>query len=1052
MIYKGIFRMDIMSEDPVAEIQWVGAHPGNEIEILLKGFSEKLLEEEKVLNICYTLSDTFFYLHWNGDHGHFLLQSADLSDFQDWVSGIWALVEDNRSYDQCMELVQENPNPYAETFQKVSFEKLSETFPSKNKKLLSKYTNFQTFVNLLYSLTSIRPWLLNTLDSIIINSEENSIIVNYSSEFLEKINLQNLQKLEESVYNGDQDGAYLLGRATMNCFNYFYDTRHRKFAEYMDALTAYFSVGSLEYMALIKVLSTYLATLLELDKEFFIDKIASVLSAMTSSSLEVDTHVVQTVFDLSMNLYDNQVLDLAKIAEGSAFELSLQLEDLETRGEFFKKFMNSSIRWGGVHVMGFLNIMNGIIGDSKEEQSIYADIIEPSVDIVGGVEGGKQALVEAFLKSNQIDKAVESKFSITDEILDDEQMAREIFKSIRWMITQEAISQKVLRNILETYLPRALDKSIPGEALHKEIQYIYEDMKDRELDALMVRVTSVIIKNLNSVALIDRFDLLDLIYSQLLCDKKFSDLAGAVRGKMFEVAIEEGMEDQAEEIFQEILGMLDPESKNYHESFIRFCKRVLLASAKYNGDRYIDFVIDMISSVINTQELINTYKNDIFDLITEAIKNADSIPPTKEEHPGIRLYKHAYRLALLFDSPDLVNQLIHNAPSYAFSKKDYAAYSKFTLLQIHINRSQRSDWMGTLLKAMNTLIGVKEYDILHELLAEIMNEEIDTSDLLTIYKRELEIAEKVDLNFLTPEEIQTIRDRIIELSKGNESTESIFIQYDNSIEELLEMGKVFEGIKKILEVVEYSINTGNSPSKYIDQLLELFTSVLETESNFKIIQQVIFYTVRTLTNLVNGAPLTVLPFIKISARKFMKHKSVTPARVFLRETLTTVSESMDQLGITDKKELHTIISDFEKSLHTRKGDINSYLLNFKIRFELYVAVRNGKKLIDLVSDILSKLKESSYKEKKVKGSLITAIFTISQSFIELSDTLDQNEKRRYLFVVIDYFDSITPLVPLSSDVSGIINEIMQNLKDNPDGTLYNLGFYIKSLQEAIDNS
>ncbi len=1051
MIYRAIFHLNSLPEQVRAVIEWSGAHPGHEIETLLRKFTSSFIEVKNVVNICYTLSDTLFFLHWEGDHGHILLQSMDLVDFGEWVSIVWHLINNsNCDINTCRETINNRPEPFADTLQPVPYEHLQETFPNETGICITSYIDFQTFSNLFYSISYFRPWIINFLENISIDPEKSQINIKYSHLLMEHVNLSELETLERAYYDGDEEIRLLLNQSSSQCFNFFFESRHEKFAQYVKALCSLVEAGKVEALETIKALTKHIPVYIEINRIFTIEKINSLLSTITANEQETSPAVVQTVLDLSMVLYNNGILDLAKIAEGSAFELSLRLDDVQQKGIFYKKFMENSIRWGPVHIVGLLNILTGVIGDSKEEKEIYAEIIEPVAKLVEDTREGKQALVEAYLQANKIDKAVSYKFKMTEDIKDEEQMAREIFKSIRWMITQDKISQKVLREILETYLPRALDKSVPGESLHKEILYIFEDIEARNLDALLVRVTSVIIKNLNYIALIDRYDVLHLILSRLEKDPKFNDLSAAVKGKMFEVAIEEGMEDRAEIIFQEILGLLSPDAPDYHASFIRFVKRVLIASAKFNAVKYIEFVMDMIYSIINTPELIEAYKNDFFDLINEAIRNTEKIPTSEDEHPGIRLYKHAYRLALAFNSPELVVKFIEEAPHFAFSKEDYKAYAKFVTLQIQVEIANNGNWRPILIKSLNSLVGVKQYQIANELIDEILLGDVSDEDKLAVFKRQLEIAEKVDDEYLSLTEIQQVREKVISLSKTADSDAEVLEQYRKTVKEFIELGMLVEAMDKTLDSLEFTLSIGASPTEFKEQLLELFGKYVEEEQDRTTVVRVVFSVVRRLTNIVEGAPLTVIPFVRLSSRVMMEKTSLLYTRIFLREILRKVSETMDFLGMSDKRELITIISGVEKTLQFQRSDINSVLMNFKIRFELHSAISNSSKLIELVDSTLSSLKAGSYRDKKPRGSLITAFFLISQSFIEISERIGKDDKRKFVHIVINFIESILPIIPTNSNMYTQTQEILDLIRENPDGTLYNLGFHIKALQEGLD--
>ena len=895
-----------------------------------------------------------------------------------------------------------------------------------------EYQSFVSFSSILWNLFSARPWLLLFLKEISINQEEMTIDLVYETDSLfiikssELVFIENVMRMENSEYR------YLLRPIIINCFEQHFHEKEIKFFEYISFIHDYLEIT--EEKPLLIFLTKNIPIALELNRDFFTEKIEEVVTGIETENVIASGNFIEILLDLSNVLYKENFSITARLAEGKAFGLTLKVTDVEVRGELLQRMSKQVARWGVQHTIGFLKIVQSFTGDSDYETKVFKEVLENITPVLKSNIEGIETLIDANLQLGEVDKAVENKFRIAFENQDLSVRSFEVFEILAWITKHKAISNgKVSENVAK-HLPMALKNAVSDEFLLEKIPELILILIQRE-DIEIVQATLVsIFQNIEFIK--KKGIILNAILEIFSTRPQFSFQAATVLTEHFKIQLVQNNLEKAEEIFEKIYSN---ELYKFQET-IDLSRKIVLIAAQTNYLAFLPETVQQIESKFKDKQILAKNLNSIISIFVEAIEPATSHPEVvgTQSHIISILYAIILDFAMFQDENEFVEVYFMDAINLAFSKHDYVNYVKFHLEFFASKLETGHDWKSDIIRAAKSLINLNQIKSVSTLFDGVMQKKLSDLDLTVILEAQLDLADKFTNQFLTAEQKKNYRTKLLILTEDSEDKSTIKSHFKKGFYELIENKEYANAVTTLLKAIKVFQNPNDNKDSedFFDDLARTLYSTLnkinKQENSINRSVSLVFQVTREIISIFKPSQSHILKIAEISCIFLCENNKQVAARQLAKEALYSLdfSENLPPESWKPVEELIQVVQGKEK---VKKTEFLSVLANFDFQLEVYQIVGSNFP----ISNLFKKIRLNAWK-KVGKNKVLLEFYLLQIIFYSHANNVikfAEKDFKKFKKEVIDVLSSMISEVKKKTPLRKLVEETRNYTKQNLDSGL-----------------
>lgn len=939
-------------------LNWVGSHPGDATEQDLTTYYETLLatteRADEIIIVNNLLIYTYYVPSTKVGISYISDQQFDPTSFYNWFAIIINFKDLHpQTLEEILEvLIRTFTIDYSLTI--LSPDYLQSVFDSSE----ATYTFYdpEDLMNIVWTILNLRPWYILFADQFIIKFNVNTIREVMSPNYLRNQTKLDLEFIEQKLAIGDTEYQQYLYKVIQFCIGLEDQQRMDKFTAYANLLNKINEDQDIYVQ--IQTLGEYIFDFISLDVDFALLKIQNVINRI-SMIADLTKDQILNLLNLSEALTSINNPEMAKLAEGTAFELTLKLSDYSAKTVLFSRFATIALKGGINDVANFIEMLSAFLSPDPRDIKLFDTvlaIVEPTLE---GSNIGLYSLLGAYLTLEQPIKAITIKFQLAHQLTLADEIGIELLESIIWVLQLPGGLSPENKDILTTEFAIAIQKSPPGEQFLSRIKNIYALLLSTKNTLLSVSLTTVILKNFEYVASLDRFELLQIINDHLSNFPVLAELQSIIHAKLFAVALEEELTDKLDDLFEKSFSNIQSDMPDFKEHFLKVIGRMITPCLQHNSMVYFIRTIEHLlqqSANFNMQFVENGIAG-VLQIILNIIER--SSPTNVQIHPDIAISASTYLLHVIEEHGlNLsIEKSIYPLLDFVLQAEKYDEYS--TLLKKLYETIRLSDptWPDIINHYATQLMQQQQTKITRELYDYLLEQNQTSPYEAQLIRQQLAFTQHFDSSYYDSNELLANTLKLISLSQTTAEPAEIFRLFQTSLDELQSYGNSQTVLDLCIEVFNYASD--------VDDYSKLRLFVLQYLGNFED-----YLTTGDITKVSYYLryPLNILPLTNFKVElyslldKYVQYALATPDSN-KKETLLYIREfALQYFPTPESDELQEYRTEFFASyettlsaMHSIKPDLNEQLIMYSQLLEIARILNYKDQIVARLSKILSSL-------------------------------------------------------------------------------------------------
>ncbi|MHA2248766.1 MAG: hypothetical protein ACXAD7_00320 [Candidatus Kariarchaeaceae archaeon] len=1048
--------------EPYLEISWFARHPGDAVEsTLLEFINQKRQEISNNFSLFIPIEKELVYIYWNQKLAAGTAILLDILAISLWSQYIWKIHTFNpKTWDDLFneyqtieveELEPSNDRIINPDWLKSSLEGKTVEIHSKTKEefITGIIQFFETFPWTVYLLQS--GLIENNLTKLKFQTGEISPDLPYEEIFFRlagephdefwKLITKSIIKMAQLPLNQRLEAI----RKSLNII-------HIVTGEDIDITKK------------LTVIKTYLVSLLDMDVEFTIQYVNQTL--FDASTLPPDFALGRSFLDIADMLLQENMIDLGKLAEGTALQIAISLESTKEKEEIILDLAKRSEYWGEEHLIGFIQSIAGLLADEEEDKKLLTKIISKNTELLKTSWDGLLCLVEAYLTIGETMKAIALRFDAAAQIVDQFMQAEDIFAAFVWSINLPNLQEQEFANLYISKIEKAITQFPIGEILQSQIRKLVKSFFEQDrilifekfLDWIKTKLLIIgvsdripILKMLDEVIkpkvslLNSRVEVLLLLFSQLLQEDKHNNF------------------DDADNLLRSIYNIIDPSTPNYIDIISYITKSLIISAGENDEWEFVEEANKRFTLMVNDDEISRKAIMDSYFAGAEARKALDSSEFVKDDI-GLKLYNEAINLAYIENDAEQVLSFLPNAKKMALKTQSFEAYANFSIIEARLNRISELPWIDTTTQSARKLLQKGVLQGANYIFSEVSQMDLSPEEEYDLLSQELSLVE-IEPDLINANEIFEKRNRLISISTASDNiadTTEIIEHYRNGISELISKGDAIFLNNLLLDAIVFSHKKSLSiVSEFNNILLDSFLSNITSYQRTKN-DQVYFELQKTFRQIIQTFQSTNIDLaIKLATHLIQTNLELAKESIdgmYLKRALLISNEIGYAIAIARGEEIPIpveekleLIESFEKLVNQiiSKNRIFGYIDAVLRSTLFYQNLEEVERFYLLLDNALGNLKKSAVKTKALTSNLLVGIVLLSEIFILLDGQFSDEICTELQIRAIKILNVISTF-KLSPELEKSFNTLRRKINDSSRQAFEEFPFSLETYLKGLD--
>ncbi len=1061
-IERSIIRLIIPTEsspaiEPYLEIFWYGRHPGDRAESTILSYikSKRSIEEDNFSHFL-TIEGELVFIYWNQNINAGTALLLDVLAILLWSHYVWHFHSLNPA----------NWDDFFESYNNLTFDESTPTHekiidPSWLQKSLEggsiefKSDNREVFVNGIRQFLETFPWssFLIKSGSISGNITELSFIsgdisqeVPYSEIFI-------------SLAGESQDEFWeLITKSIILMVNLPSEQRLASIRESL-AVIHVVTNKNLELKERLLGLNTHLSYILKFDTDFSLNYISQVLTEVSSVSPDYDN--AKMLLDTAESLFTENLIELAKLTEGTALQIAFSLGSSDEKGEIILELVNRSKIWGTDHLSGFINSLTGILSETDEDKKLLEKIADSCSDLLIESWDGLLCLVQTNLILGKVMKAIELRYSAVKKSGDPYLQAEDTFNASIWALGLDGYDEESFSQLTLKQFEDVIIHFPEGEIFQNMVKNFVNSCIENRKFGVLDNFIQWFEVNLNSIAITDRLPLLQMMYDIISEKVELIKLKVPVVLLLFAQLLEENKPENfelADNLLRSIYNLIDPNEEDYKELISQITSSLVISSSKYGEWELIEEARKRFTLMVNDEEFSRSTMLKIFISGGNERMKLDK-SQLESNDIGLRLYEIAIDLSFFESDAEIVVAFLPNAKKLALEILSIDKFINFSALESQLRKSMSVPWIDTMVTSAKELLERMHLEGANYLFSEALKFDLYNEEEYDLLFNQVALVE-VEPDFITADEIFSKRNRLIEISTSNEGiaeVPEILDHYRNGVSELILKGDEIHLNDFLLNAIAFSIEKQlTAIEEFRNILLDTFLSTIGNYETTRS-QEIYLELIKTFRKVITTFQSKSIDLVMRMANKLIqtnvKLADQTNAILYLRRAQLIANEigfvikhaSNENIAL-DIEEKSQLDQEYQKLIKLLKKYNPSFGLIDLVLYSTsyYYNTNDDTKMFNLLDNTLANLKKRAVRIKSFNSGLLLGLILISEVFNELEGEIRDDISLALQEKAMKIVDVISTFKFENKELHDLFSSFRRKLISSPRQALQEFSFSIEN--------